>query len=234
MKALTLWQPWASLCVEPGPPLRILTGCQADLDNPHVQAVIDAVRDRYQRPFKTIETRSWKAPDAAIGERIAIHAAVRRPDSEPDIVGWRTSPDGAGGYSTRRLAAAARVSPEERLVHVLFPDTDDARAAGYVRLPLGAVVGTATLTACLPMYHIVEALAGVDRTGRELIWPNIQLNGTDNAHIAHAAGGSTDVSDQIPFGHFAPGRWAWLLDDVERFPEPIPARGRQGLWTWTP
>lgn len=32
------------------------------------------------------------------------------------------------------------------------------------------------------------------------------------------------------FGDFTPGRFAWLLADVEALPQPIPARGRQGLW----
>jgi hypothetical protein len=32
------------------------------------------------------------------------------------------------------------------------------------------------------------------------------------------------------FGHFAPDRWAWELDEVEVFPEPIPYRGQQGLF----
>jgi hypothetical protein len=35
-------------------------------------------------------------------------------------------------------------------------------------------------------------------------------------------------------GHeHALGPWCWVLEDVTRFPEPIPARGAQGLWEWT-
>lgn len=41
-----------------------------------------------------------------------------------------------------------------------------------------------------------------------------------------------DVSDQQPYGDFAPGRWAWLLDHVEQLPQPVPAKGRQGVWNW--
>jgi len=44
VKALTLWQPYASLCA---------------------------------LGVKTIKTRSWPAPKALIGQRIAIHAATR-------------------------------------------------------------------------------------------------------------------------------------------------------------
>jgi len=33
-------------------------------------------------------------------------------------------------------------------------------------------------------------------------------------------------------GDFAPGRFAWRLEIVEVFAEPVPVRGRQGLWNW--
>ena len=32
------------------------------------------------------------------------------------------------------------------------------------------------------------------------------------------------------FGDFSPGGYAWELEEVERFDEPIPYRGQQGLW----
>ena len=34
------------------------------------------------------------------------------------------------------------------------------------------------------------------------------------------------------YGDYSAGRWAWLLDDLRVLPEPIPARGSQGLWEW--
>jgi hypothetical protein len=34
------------------------------------------------------------------------------------------------------------------------------------------------------------------------------------------------------FGNYAPGRFVWLLDNIKQLPEPIPAKGRQGFWTW--
>lgn len=36
------------------------------------------------------------------------------------------------------------------------------------------------------------------------------------------------------FGNYTPGRYAWILEDVQPLPEPIPARGRLGLWEWEP
>ena len=45
---------------------------------------------------------------------------------------------------------------------------------------------------------------------------------------------ASNFSDQeIAFGDWAAGRFAWMLGDVTRLAVPIPARGRQGLWDWT-
>ena len=34
------------------------------------------------------------------------------------------------------------------------------------------------------------------------------------------------------YGDYSPGRWAWMLADVEPLNEPIPCLGHQGLWEW--
>jgi hypothetical protein len=39
---------------------------------------------------------------------------------------------------------------------------------------------------------------------------------------------------EMDFGDFTPGRFAWMLRNVVRLPEPIPATGALGLWDWTP
>ena len=39
---------------------------------------------------------------------------------------------------------------------------------------------------------------------------------------------------EVVFGDYSPGRWAWRIEDVEALPEPVPARGKQGIWEWTP
>jgi activating signal cointegrator 1 len=35
---------------------------------------------------------------------------------------------------------------------------------------------------------------------------------------------------EFAFGHYAPGRWAWVLRDVERLSRPVPFRGSQGVF----
>lgn len=34
------------------------------------------------------------------------------------------------------------------------------------------------------------------------------------------------------FGDYTPGRWAWVLRDVQPLAEPVVTRGYQGLWEW--
>jgi hypothetical protein len=34
-------------------------------------------------------------------------------------------------------------------------------------------------------------------------------------------------------GDYGPGRFAWRLDNVQRLPDHVPARGRLGLWEWS-
>ena len=37
---------------------------------------------------------------------------------------------------------------------------------------------------------------------------------------------------ELSFGDYTPGRYAWILEDVKPLPEPIPAKGKLGLWEW--
>ena len=39
---------------------------------------------------------------------------------------------------------------------------------------------------------------------------------------------------ELAFGDFADGRFAWLLEDVQRLGIPIRVKGAQGLWEWEP
>ncbi len=39
---------------------------------------------------------------------------------------------------------------------------------------------------------------------------------------------------EFVFGDYSCGRWAWRIEDVDALPEPVPARGKQGIWEWTP
>ena len=207
MKMLTLHQPWASL---------VALG------------------------IKTIETRSWRT-----GYRgpLAIQAAKEKP-AVPDKHGW------IGCFNLGRWA--------DEVVHAEPCDCDfdeeamgkrcaDASGAGpalfndegahgfslATKLPLGAVVATCTLVDCLP----TDTMDGFARIGG---WES--LPDKDCWVAEYLNGGSPEYSGRVwdlaanrPFGDFTPGRWAWLLDDIEPVDPPVPAVGGQGLTkTWQP
>lgn len=96
MKALTLWQPWASL---------VVAGC------------------------KPYEFRKWRAPASIVGQRVVIHASVRKPDIREVEQLLRLVC--AGG----RSAAQTCLTPIESAIAVLEQG----------EWPLGAGLGTATV-----------------------------------------------------------------------------------------
>jgi len=44
----------------------------------------------------------------------------------------------------------------------------------------------------------------------------------------------TDDPVEKAFGLWTVGRFSYQREDVKRFATPIPAKGAQGLWDWTP
>ena len=162
---------------------------------------------------KTIETRSWSTKYRG---PLAIHAGKH----EPAVSAYQHLPldqsmlwlqgctrAGISSADTRRFASGYSGS--------WWPDAK--------KMPLGAVVATCTLADVVP---IVDApnLAG---------HPRVRISGRSGpAHVLRPPDGpASNVTDQLPFGDFAPGRYAFLLTDIAPC-DPVPAKGRQGLWDW--
>lgn len=80
----------------------------------------------------------------------------------------------------------------------------DAGYHGPAELPRGKIVATVTLDRAT---YITETSIADLRSRRP---------------VEHA------------FGLYEPGRWAWVLEDLERLAEPAPARGSQGTFDWHP
>lgn len=87
-----------------------------------------------------------------------------------------------------------------------------------VNLPRGAVIATCRLVDCI---EIVWSLEDVDR-----IAPSCLIGEHGKVY--------TISDNEAAFGDYNPGRYAFILDDVKPLPEPVPAKGRLGLWEWTP
>lgn len=173
--------------------------------------------------YKCIETRTW--PTHYRGS-LAIHAAKRW---APGWLRW-IDPDSPDGW---RLETLDNIGGDAH---------EDANGGGWYRpwgssLPLGFVVATARLVDCVPIIgpddrepageHVFDrgdSLWLVGPENREEIGPGVTQDLRD----------AVPIDDQLPFGDFTPGRWAWLLADIQRLNPPVPAKGRQGLWEWTP
>lgn len=92
-----------------------------------------------------------------------------------------------------------------------------AAIKGVADFPRGAIVARCELRDCCKVYHHTH-------------------NGQPAAPLLISA--DTSRADPLPgepelsFGDYTPGRYAWLLSDVQALPTPIPAKGQLGLWTW--
>ena len=98
-------------------------------------------------------------------------------------------------------------------------------------VPLGAVVAVADLVDVVPM--IDGSLGWTEDSDTP---PAALVLSWDTSAMlvdTRATGPFPDYSDQLPYGDFSPGRYAWLLDNVRPI-DPVPAKGRQGLWTPDP
>lgn len=200
MKAITLWQPWASL---------VAVGA------------------------KTIETRSWSTKHRG---PLAIHAAAKRPRNHEH---HNVNDDLPPAIDLYAMSA-----------HWDWWEHPDYTLHGGLyrwRGPLGAVVATARLVDVLPMTTHADIgdpeCIVVHDDGLDHCIPSWEKDQTpepdwlvrleppvvpDGAHLIR------DISDQRPFGDYRPGRYGWLLDDIEPVDPPVPARGYQQLWEWTP
>lgn len=87
------------------------------------------------------------------------------------------------------------------------------------KLPHGAVIATAEL---VDVYRI-ESYHGKIR-GRTI--PNI--------HDPLTGAVMFPSVQEINLGYWHAGMYAWDLQNVKILPEPIPAKGKQGLWDWEP
>jgi hypothetical protein len=50
--------------------------------------------------------------------------------------------------------------------------------------------------------------------------------------IACLEGGPDVFGNEYFFGDYTPGRYAWILEDIEILEHPIPAKGKLGLWNY--
>lgn len=153
---------------------------------------------------KRIETRSWRTDYRG---PLAIHAgASLLYDTHPDRF-----PLGVDG--NRWLAAHEGLSVRRQ-----------AGIAECNELPRGALIAVAELVACTPTSSIMQDFAY--RIYRAKGYPD---NGLLKRAIPVLMG--INHESELALGDFHDGRYGWVLRNVRALPEPVPCRGRHGLWT---
>jgi hypothetical protein len=133
---------------------------------------------------------------------------------------------GAKTYETRSwptkyrgpvaIHAGKRKSPYEDYADHVF--VDQTRAAldivDFDDLPYGAIIAVADLVEC---WEILD-----DGTPKMKITKYIQRPHYSREYIQ---------GNELLFGDYTPGRYAWEFANVKKLRQPIPWSGRQGLWT---
>ena len=95
------------------------------------------------------------------------------------------------------------------------------------KLPRGAIIATADL---VNVWHIVHN-PGTDVD----VAKNIPIGAeslTTDKHAPDFGDYFVPTEQEMDLGDWTPGRYAWELQNVNFLPEPIPAKGKQGLWNW--
>jgi hypothetical protein len=175
---------------------------------------------------KTIETRSWSTKYRG---PLAIHAAARRPDVE-------MLEDGLAGEIWNDDDCLVQWAQTEATdFYQPAPPPGDrwwlsaAPTFTPVCMPLGAVVATCTLVDVVPMVEEIPPQSEWRDSWSCLTcepWPIL------NTWPGFGSANGRCVSDQLPYGDFSPGRFAWLLADIVKLDGPVDVKGKQGLWEW--
>lgn len=169
-----------------------------------------------EKPVKTIETRAWSTKYRG---PLAIHASKTAQWVGQPIGDW-TLRD--AGLAPGKLVLANRRTPGHECV-----------------TPLGVILGTVNLVDVVPIGEWDSFRTGTyegdegDYPGQTVI-VNHAVSGlsmSDDWQLVLDDGASHDITDQLPYGDFTPGRWGWLFEDAVALSEPIPVKGRQRLWT---
>ena len=180
---------------------------------------------------KWIETRSRRTN---IRGRIGIIAGKRRPpymriadrytvekfyDAVNHVEACYCDPEEVGPACGRRSQSRpVLVAPGPRVI---------------ANLPLGYLIGTVDLYDCVPILDAEDPDDPCGEMASAFIASQGSVTPPDSAWFYDD--GSDDigvgVSDQIPYGDFTPGGWAWLTRDAVLLDEPIPMRGSLGWQT---
>ena len=168
---------------------------------------------------KTIGTRSWSTRYRG---PLVIHAGKARPPCSQ----WE---DGPFDDLDRFQYGAFTRGPLDTTVDDASWWLHDAEAdAVPVPMPLGAVVAVVDLVDVVPI--IDGSLGWTEDSDTPPAAVVVSWRGSALLVDTREIGPFPDLTDQLPYGDFTPGRYAWLLDNPRAIDPPIPAKGKLGPW----
>ena len=124
---------------------------------------------------------------------------------------------------------ATKAFPKENQQFTLQPPASDIlRNHGILReqycdMPTGRVIAVAQLVEILPI--VAPAGRMFDYDIFEAARRHMRLHGHPDWRPGEY---------ELAFGDYRDGRYAWLLANVRRLRQPVPARGYQGMWKLKP
>jgi hypothetical protein len=173
-RVLSLWQPWATLCV-----------------------VKDPLRHEVA---KKIETRAFPPDKFGVEPpfEVVIHATKsfgweqRRICEDQDFLRALNARGYYAGSPKKN-----RHDSECPSLDGFYPKNCECSASRLKPLPLGMIIGTAMVRECIPADALLSSI----------------------------------TVEEKKFGLYLADRWAWILDETQELPKPIPFKGRQYvLW----
>lgn len=203
------------------------------VDEPFASAIFAGLKTWETRPsppngeMRPEGVRGFPGSRLARGERIIIASTQRRPRHEQRNVN-DDLPPWCDLYSFAR--------------HVEWTEHGDFHHGGAYRWvgPVEVILGTVAVTGAAPIVADCDDLDGapelIETFGGLLRWWPECAATTDE---------SRDISDQLPWGDWTPGRWAWKLtdpkptteqcpNDCARFDHRVPGHTMGSNWYWVP
>ena len=131
----------------------------------------------------------------------AIAVGAKRIETRSWKTSWRGTLLIHAGRNKRALKRPAEYHDAWAALQVMS-DSDD--------VPFGCIVAVTELVDCVKIYDACRMYGYV--------------------MSAKTTPPTTLTDQEFSLGDYAPGRYGWALDNVRALPEPVPCRGKQGLW----
>ena len=116
---------------------------------------------------------------------------------------------------------------DSKLREIVQSEIDAGCCPVWDDMPLGKIIAVADL---VNVWHIVYNVGMRGKVVQRI--PVVAESLTVDKHDPHFDDFFAPTEKEKALGDWTPGRYAWEFANIRLLPEPIPARGQQGLWTY--